>query len=132
MGVVEDVAARLRTQVPSRTVYEYAVPDGPLPAAYVLVRSAVTDEESVRMCGTVSVETSTVRVLSVARNNNPHVAGRTADAGSAFCRAALRGYRPGAGQWRLVYETGSDAYRDDSLPETTYMTALQYSLRRDL
>ena len=42
MTLVEDVAARLRAQVPSRAVYELAVPDGPLPTAYLLLRGMKT------------------------------------------------------------------------------------------
>ena len=129
MALVEDVAARLRTQIPSRMVYEYAVPDGSLPAAYLLVRAAVTDEGSERMCDTTHVVDHTVRVLSIARNGNPHVAARTADAGASFARTALRDWRPSGGQWPLRFETGSDAFRDESIPETTFVAPLQYSLR---
>ena len=129
MALVEDVAARLRTQVPSRTVYEHAVPDGTVAAAYLLVRAAVTDEGSERMSTTTHVDHSGVWVLSVARNGNPHVASRTADAGASFARAALRDWRPSGGQWPLRFDTGRVADRDESLPETTFSAALQYSLR---
>ena len=129
MALVEDVAARLRTQIPSRTVYEHAVPDGSLPAAYLLVRASVSGEGSERLCDTTHVISYTLRVLSVARNGDPHVAARTADAGSVFARRALRDWRPSGGQWKLRYETGSDAFRDESVPATTFVAAVQYSLR---
>ena len=129
MALVEDVAARLRVQVPSRTVYEHAVPDGTLPAAYLLVRAAVTGEGSERFCDTTHVVSHTVRVLSIARNQDAHRAARTADSGATFARTALRDWRPSGGQWKLRYETGSDAFRDESTPETTFVTPLQYSLR---
>ena len=129
MALVEDVAARLRTQVPSRAVYEHAVPDGTLPAAYLLVRAAVTGEGSERFCDTTHVVSHTVRVLSIARNADAHVAARTADAGATFARTALRDWRPSGGQWKLRYETGTDAFRDESTPATTFVTPLQYSLR---
>lgn len=132
MTVVEDVAARLRAQVPSRTVYEWAVPDGTLPAAYLLVRASIADETSERMVDTTHVAYETVRVLSAARNDNPHSAARTADAGLRFARAALRDYRPSSGQWRLRFETGSDPYRDESVTETTFVAAAQYRLRSSL
>lgn len=132
MGVVEDVAARLRTQVPSRTIYEHAVPDGALPSAYLLVRAAVTGEGSERMCDATHVVSLTVRVLSIARNKDAHVAARTADAGATFARSALRDWRPSGGQWKLRYELGADAFRDESISETTFVTPLQYSLRADI
>lgn len=129
MGLVEDVAARLRTQVPSRTVFEYAVPDGTLPTAYLLVRASPVDEGSERLSTTTHVVQSVVRVLSAARNGNPHVAARTADAGAKFARDALRDWRPSGGQWPLRFDVGADAARDESIPETTYVAPLQYSLR---
>lgn len=132
MALVEDVAARLRTQVPSRTVFEHAIPNGTLPPAYLLVRASVSGESSDRFCDTTHIASHTVRVLSIARNGDAHVAARTADAGSAFARVALRDWRPSGGQWRLRFEIGSDAYRDESTPETTFVAALQYSLRVDL
>lgn len=127
--VVEDVAARLRAQVPSRTVYEWALPDGTLPPAYLLVRASPTGESSDRMPDTVDHEDWTVRVLSVARNADPHVAARTADAGATFARKALRDYRPLSAQWRLLFDLGSDAYKDDTTTQTAYVAPLQYSLR---
>lgn len=130
--VVEDVAARLRALVPSRTVFEWAVPDGALPAAYLLVRATPTDEASGRMTDTVDHEDWTVRVLSIARNGDPFKAARTADAGATLARTALRGYRPMSGQWRLRFELGSDAFKDDTTTETAYTAPLQYSLRINL
>ena len=129
MALVEDVAARLRTQVSSRTVYEHAVPDGDVAAAYLLVRAAVTDEGSERLATTTHVTGATVRVLSVARNKSPYVAARTATAGATLTRAALRDWRPSGGQWPLRFDLGADAFKDDSIPETTYVAPLQYSLR---
>jgi hypothetical protein len=129
MALTEDVAARLRTQVPSRTVYEHAVPDGTLPAAYLLVRAAVTDEGSERMSTTTHMDHAGVWVLSVARNGDPHVAARTADAGATFARAALRDWRPSGGQWPLRFVAGRVAERDESIPETTYVAPLQYGVR---
>lgn len=132
MALVEDVAARLRVQVPSRAVYEHAVPDGPLPAAYVLVRGGITAESSERMASTTHVGEATVRVLSIARHADPHVAARTADAGATFARAALRDFRPSSGQWPMRLALGSDPYRDESVSETTFVVGLQYVLRTDL
>lgn len=131
MGVVEDVAARLRTQIPSRTVYEYAVPSGgTLPAAYLIVRSSVSREEAERMCDTVNRVDWAIRVLSVARNPDAHAAGRTASAGATFARAALRDWHPSGGQWKLRFKVGADEpYPDDTTPETSFVVGLQYGLR---
>lgn len=129
MGVVEDVAARLRTQVPSRTVYEHAVPDGTIPAAYLLVRASVSTEFSERMCDATHAVTHAVYVSSVARNGDAHVAARTANAGSKFARDALRDWRPSGGQWKLRFVTAPAASRDESLPETTFVAPVQYGLR---
>lgn len=130
--LVEDVAARLRSQVPSRVVFELAVPDGDLPAAYLLVRATPSSELSERMTDTTDHVSWTVRVLSVARHVDPFKAARTADAGAGFAREALRGYRPLSGPWRLRYELSLDATRDESLPETTFAAAVQYAVRRNL
>lgn len=128
MSLVETVAARLRAQVPSRAVFEHGVPNGVLPAAYLLVRAAVTGESGERMPETVDHETWTVYVLSVARHADPHVAARTANAGMQFARPALRGFRPD-GPWRLRYETGTSAFRDESTADTHFTAAAQYSVR---
>ena len=132
MALVEDVAARLRTQVPSRTVYEHAIPDGTLPAAYLLVRASVAGESSERFCDTIHRVDWTVRVLSIARNPDPHVAARTAAAGMTFVRDALRGWRPSGLPHRLRFATGSDPFRDESTDQTTFVVAAQYDLRTDI
>lgn len=132
MALVEDVAARLRTQVTGRRVFEYAVPDGPLPGAYLLVRGGVERESSERMTGTTHVGEAIVRVLSIADHADPHVAARTADAGATFARNALRDFRPSSGQWPLRLVAGSDPYRNEAVSATTFHVALQYALRTDL
>ena len=129
MALVEDVAARLRTQVPSRTVFEHAVPDGTIPAAYLLVRASISGEDAERLCDATNRVDHALYVLSISRNKDAHVAARTADAGMTFARAALRDWRPSGGQWKLRYETGSAPYRDESTPETTFVAAAQYGLR---
>lgn len=132
MTLVEDVAARLRTQVPSRAVYELAVPDGPLPTAYLLLRATPSDEAGQRMTDTTDHVMLTVRVLSVARHADPFKAARTADVGSSMARAALRDFRPAAGPWRLRFAASSDAFRDESLPDSTFVAAVQYAVRTPL
>ena len=84
------------------------------------------------MCGKTNVSESAVRVLSAARHNDPHVAARTADAGAAFTLAALRDWRPSGGQWKLRDPFGRESFRDESLPETTFVAPVQYALRADI
>mgnify|MGYP003588834947 FL=1 len=132
MTLVEVVAARLRAHVTSRTVFEFAVPDGPLPTAYLLVRATPASERATRMTDTTDHVMWTVRVLSVARHVDPFKAARTADVGSSMARTALRDYRPLLGPWRMRFELSADAYRDESLPETTFVAAIQYAVRTSL
>lgn len=132
MTLVEDVAARLRAQVSSRTTFEYAVPDGALPAAYLLVRATPADEAGERMTDTTDHVMWTVRVLSVARHSDAFKAARTADAGSSMARTALRDFRPSLGPWRLRFAASSDAFRDESLPDSTFVAAVQYAVRTPL
>jgi len=63
---------------------------------------------------------------------DPFKAARTADVGSSMARAALRDYRPLLGPWRMRFELSADAYRDESLPETTFVAAIQYAVRTSL
>ena len=74
LELAESVAARLRSEVPSRTVFEGAVPDGPLPAQYLVVVTSEGDEAATRACDVVNVQTPHVWVYSVARNDLPDVA----------------------------------------------------------
>lgn len=131
MSVVAAVAARLRTGVPSRVTFEFAVPDGDLPTAYLLVRATPATEFPSRAADSTSVVSWTVRVLSIARHADPFKGARTADAGLSMVRDALRDHRP-VDQWPLRFESSADAFRDESLPDTTFVAAAQYSLRNQL
>ncbi len=132
MTVVEAVAARLRAQVPSRATYEWAVPDGPLPAAYLLVRAAASVESGERMTETTDHVVWSVWVMSVARSTDPFKAARTADAGLTLARDALRDFRPAGSPWRIRFTLSSPAARDESLPETTFLASVQYDARVNL
>jgi hypothetical protein len=127
MGAVEDAAARLTTQIPSRTVYSYAVPDGTLPARYLVVYGSEGSEESTRMVGTVSVATPAVWVSSVSRNADPNVAAREAAWGAQKARAALRNYSPD-GTWAFRAQVSRPAAADDPAQET--WTAVEQFSRR--
>lgn len=129
MGAVEDAVARLAAQIPSRTVYPYAVPDGDLPARYLIVYGSDGDEESNRMSQTVNVLRPTVRVVSASRNSEPEVAAREAAWGASKARAALRNYRPD-GTWAFRHVAGDQSPRvDSSAGATTYVAAEQFSIR---
>lgn len=132
MTLVEDVAARLRAQVSSRTTFEYAVSDGPIPPAYLLVRATPATESGERMTETTDHVDWILWVLSVARHPDPFKSARTADVGASMVRDALRDYRPSAGPWRLRFDVGQSAFRDESLSDTTFSAAVQYAVRVNL
>jgi hypothetical protein len=128
MTAVDEAAARLTEQVPSRTVFSYAVPDGTLPARYLLVSGSPGSEESARMGGTVNLGEPFVWVTSVSRNAKPEVAAREAAWGAQKAREALRNYRPD-GTWSFRAETSQAPQRDDSLDATTFYAVEQFSRR---
>lgn len=130
-AILDAVVLRLQTQVPERTVYARAIPDGALPAQYLLVRESIADEFSARAVGTVHAGQHAIRVLSVARDPFPERAAHVADVGAARAREALRNFRPG-GQWALRFDIGSDPYRDEELPDLTFIVAAQYVARSAL
>jgi len=131
MGAVEEAATRLRSQIPSRTVYEYAVPDGTLPAQYLVVYGAEGGEESTRMSQTVNVTTPAVWVTSVSRNSKPEVAAREAAWGAQKARAALRNYRP-TGTWAFRSETSQPPQRNETASVATFYAVEQFSRRTSL
>ena len=128
MGAVEDAVARLTAQIPSRTVYPYAVPDGALPARYLVVYGSEGSEEPTRMVGHVNTQTPSVWVASVARNDKPEVAAREASWGAQKARAALRNYSPD-GTWAFRAESSLPTQRDEAVPATTFYATEQFSRR---
>lgn len=127
-GLSAAVAARLRSQVPSRTVYEGAVPDGAIPARYLLVVASEGDEVATRACDVVSVQTPYVWVYSVSRNASPDLAARECAWAAAAVRAALRNWRP-EGTWRLSSLASIPAGRNDTTPDTTFDAVEQFRVR---
>lgn len=117
--------------LPGRTVYTGALPDGPLPARYVIVWSSEGSEESTRAARTVNIQTPALWVTSVSRNGDPMVAEREASWGAAEARRRLRNWRPEA-RWALTHELSQPARRDESIPETTYVAVEQYTLRSSI
>ena len=130
MGAVEDAATRLRSQISSRTVYEYAVPDGTLPAQYLVVFGAVGLEESTRMSQTVNVAEPAVWVTSVSRNAKPDVAAREAAWGAEKSRAALRNYAVDG--WAFRAEVSQPARKDETASVSTFFAVEQFSRRHPL
>jgi hypothetical protein len=122
------VKARLESLIPSRTVYTGAVPDGTLPARYLVVYASEGTEDATRMTGTVSVQTPSLWVSSVSRNASPKVAADEAAWGSGKVRAALRNWRPESA-WSVRSETSQPARRDESIATTTFYAVEQFSLR---
>ena len=127
LELAESVAARLRSEVPSRTVFEGAVPDGPLPAQYLVVVTSEGDEAATRACDVVNVQTPHVWVYSVARNDLPDVASWEAAWGAAAVRRALRNWQPGP--FRVRHLVSLPAGRNDTTPVTTYEAMEQFRVR---
>ena len=127
MTLLADVTARLAAQIPSRTVYAGAVPDGTLPQRYLVVWASEGTEESTRMCDTTNVQTPTFWVTSVSRNASPMVASQESAWGSSRVRAALRDWRPDA-KWKVRPETSQPARRDESA-STTFFAVEQFTVR---
>lgn len=128
MSAVDEAVARLVAQVPGRTIYAHAVPDGALPARYLVVYGSEGAEESTRACQTVNVQTPAVWVTSVSRNTNPQSAAREAAWGASKARLALRNYRPD-GTWAFRAEVSQPPQRDESISETTFYAVEQFSRR---
>ena len=128
LEAVASVAIQLRELVTGRTVYEHGVPDGTLPARYLVVFGSEGDESATRSCGTTNVQEPAVWVTSVSRNPDAHVAAREAAWGASRARAALRGYRPD-GAWSFRPASSSPARRDEALSDTTFYAVEQFRLR---
>ena len=128
MGAVEDAVTRLTAQIPSRSVYPYAVPDGTLPARYLVVYGSEGSEDSTRAVGHVNAQTPAVWVVSVARAARPETAAREASWGATKSREALRNYSPDA-TWAFRAEVSQPAQRDESTDVTTFYAVEQFSRR---
>ncbi len=128
MTLLADVAARLVAQIPSRTVYAGAVPDGTLPTRYLVVWASEGSEESTRLCDTTNVQTPTFWVTSVSRHAEPQIAAQEAAWGSSKVRAALRDWRP-ASQWKVRPEASQPPRRDEAVAATTYTATEQFTVR---
>lgn len=121
------VKARLEAQIPSRTVFVGAVPDGALPARYIVVWASEGIEAVGRAAGAANRQTPYVWATSVSRSHSPQQAAREAAWGAAQVRLALRGWRPDD-RWRLSHEASVPARRDESISETTFFAVEQFSL----
>lgn len=131
LELVDDVHARLVALVPSRTVYAHGVPDGALPARYLVAWGSEGDESSSRSCGTPDVQEPSVWVTSVSRNPDGHVAAREAAWGAAEVRRVLRGHRP-EGRHLLRPATSSPARRDEAVSDTTCYAVERFTLRSSI
>ena len=127
MGAVEDAVTRLTAQIPSRTVYPYAVPDGTLPARYIVVYGSEGSEAPTRLVGAVVTQVPSIWVTSVSRNGKPEVAAREAAWGARESRRVLRNYSPD-GTWAFRAESSLPAQSDPDVAETFRATE-QFSRR---
>lgn len=128
LALIDAGKARLGPLIPSRTVYAGAVPDGPLPAKYIVLWASEGSEESTRSTGTMNVQTPELWVSSVSRNERPEVAAREAAWGAREARKALRGWRPES-DWALRHEVSAPARRDELATAVVYVATEQFSLR---
>ena len=122
---------RLASAVPSRTVYAGAVPDGTLPATYLVVWASEGFEESTRSTTSTNVQTPALWVTSVSRNKRPEVAAREAAWGAGKAREVLRDWRPDGG-FLLRAEVSAPARREDSGTVSTFVATEQFSVRTNL
>ena len=125
------VEARLRSLVPSRTVYGGAVPDGPLPATYLVVWASEGSEESTRSTSTTNVQTPALWVTSVSRNSKPNVAADEAAWGAGKAREVLRNWRPDAG-FLLRAEVSAPPRIEQTGTVSTATATEQFSVRTNL
>ena len=131
MSLVDDVKARLDAGSMGRAVYAREVPNGALPAQYILVRETPNAELGSRMCDTTNLQDHVVRVLSVARDGHPEQAAHFAEIGRKLAMTQLRDWRPtSAYKFKLV--VAPDTYADKALPDFTEVAAAQYSYREAL
>lgn len=134
MSAVTAVAERLRTLIPSRTVYEHEAPNGPLPPRYLLVRGSLGDESSSRFGDQTDMVRESVWVTSVSRNDDPDVAAVEADWASRKGREVLRDFTPLLGRvsFPVTSVQGQPVQRDDSLPAATVYAVEQYAVQYQL
>lgn len=126
--VVEPIASRIESVVgAARVVYRYGVPDGALPATYILVTASVGETSSSNLAGLADRRTSTVDVKSVSRDPDRHQAAREALWGARKVVDALTDYRPSVGRvaWPMDHLTSYTPVADDSLPDAVVMQAVE-------
>ena len=130
-GLVAAVGARLEEQVPGWPLFLHGVPDGDLPARYLVVRGAEGSESSTRAVGSTTVQRPVVWVASSVRHPDGRFAAKEAGAAAAAVRAALRDWRP-EGRWALRPSGSTPAERNEALPDTTYYAVERFALRSSI
>lgn len=126
--VVEPIASRIGSVVgAARVVYRYGVPDGALPATYILVTASVGETSSSNLAGLADRRTSTVDVKSVSRDPDRRQAAREALWGARKVVDSLTDFRPAVGRvaWPMDHLTSYAPVADDSLPDAVVMQAVE-------
>lgn len=128
VDVVAAVADRLEAAQSARTVYRYAVPDGPLPDCYLLVSGNVGETTSSNMGGLADRRDAQVDVKSVAIHPDPLAASRMAGTGAAIVVDALTDWRAvlGRATWLPDHIASHGPTRDESLPGPVYQAVERY------
>lgn len=127
-ALVEEVAARLRELIPSRTVYTFAVPDSPAPR-YLFVNGS--DTLTADTLGDVArVRDGVIWVTSTSRNGDPEAAADEATWGQEKAQGALMGWRPTTGDiaWKPEHLGGQPVQRDNDLPDTVMFAVDRYGI----
>jgi len=130
VSLAHDIAEALKVALTGVTVYDFAVPNGTLPASYIIVRAGVVNEFPTRMARATNKAEDVARVIAVSRHTNPEVAASLAESLRSRFVPVLRDWRPSGSQRALRFDLGGDAFRDTSLPDVTFVAPVQYRLTR--
>lgn len=123
--------ARLAAQIPTWPRYLHGVPDGNLPARYLVVRSSEGSEERTRAAGSTTIQSPSLWIAGSVRHDDGQFAAKELAAVMAQVRATLRDWRPES-RWALRPVGSQPAIRNEALPETTFYAVEQFRLRSSI
>ena len=133
MTLVEIVAARLRAAFPSRSAFEWAVPnkmpDGAaVPPRFYIVSANIGAEDSLDLSGASDLREPVLWVRCVSRREDPQTAAHEVLLWASGARDALRDLRAplGSGLVELDHLVSSQPFRDEGLPESTWLATEQW------
>ena len=126
---VDAIADRLVGRVDGWQVYKHGVPDGTLPARYVVVWGIPGDESASTTSSATDMREPVAWVTSVCRYPDARFAASEVSESSVRVRDALRDWRPplGRANWKCRNGLSGAPRRDESIPATTYATVEQFT-----